>query len=243
MLSRKTVYLTKSYIIYKYTSPSGKHYIGQTCRPVTRKWEHRQADENSYFHNAINKHGYENFTYEVLERDLTLDEANERESYYIREYNSMNRDKGYNRDTGGSNGSPSEETREKLRQANLGKKASEETRLKISNALKGKPKSENARANMSEAQKGNKNCLGVKKSEEAKLKISETQGTKIRINDVTFSSITKAGLGVGKSKSYISRIINGDRTNPNDYKIEILVDNEWVDYRTQLKENLLNGEN
>lgn len=76
-------------IIYKYTSPEGKSYIGQTTRPTVRRYEHwRQAspDWNCLFHEAIDKFGWENFSYEelctmkcknqiVLKRQLRLEEA------------------------------------------------------------------------------------------------------------------------------------------------------------------------
>ena len=56
-------------IIYKYTSPSGKIYIGQTIRPKKRRSEHHFSSLNkpdTIFHKAIKKYGWENFSYTVL---------------------------------------------------------------------------------------------------------------------------------------------------------------------------------
>lgn len=85
-------------VIYKYTSPSGKIYIGQTID------EHRRRNEflnikNRYggykINNARLKYGPENFKYEILEcinienyDDLIL-ELNNKEQYYISFYNSI----------------------------------------------------------------------------------------------------------------------------------------------------------
>lgn len=54
-------------IIYKYTNKiNGKSYIGQTIHQTTRYSRHKQASDNSYFHNAIRKYGFENFEYKSL---------------------------------------------------------------------------------------------------------------------------------------------------------------------------------
>lgn len=56
-------------IIYCYTSPSNKCYIGQTINSKKRKIEHRSAANRGCmypFHCAIRKYGFENFKYEEL---------------------------------------------------------------------------------------------------------------------------------------------------------------------------------
>lgn len=55
-------------VIYKYTSPSNKHYIGQTINENIRKSHHRitTAKNGTKFGNAISKYGLENFSYEIL---------------------------------------------------------------------------------------------------------------------------------------------------------------------------------
>ena len=83
------------YIVYKHTSPIGKHYIGITKQSL----ENRTQNGNGYsnqkkFYNAIKKYGWNNFTHEILETNLTSDEALKREEYYIKKYNSQKN--GYN---------------------------------------------------------------------------------------------------------------------------------------------------
>lgn len=93
-----------TYIIYKYTSPSGKVYIGETKQTKGDRsgglfgngYQHC-----TYFKHAIDKYGINNFTYEVLEDNLTYEEVYKREKYYIQLYDSTNPKKGYNITLGG----------------------------------------------------------------------------------------------------------------------------------------------
>ncbi len=96
-------------IIYRYISPSGKSYIGQTIRPGKRKHEHKknaEEGEKGAFYNAIRKYGWDSFKYEVLfttfEQDYNVRQKilNEREIYYIGLYDSFNN--GYNETIGGN---------------------------------------------------------------------------------------------------------------------------------------------
>ena len=123
----------KEYLIYKYTSPSGKSYIGQTCDLISRKQQHKKSKYCRAFHNAITKYGFENFIEEILEENLTLEEANIFEELYITEHNTLSPN-GYNLQSGGNNKQFSKETLEKLRgenHHNFGKHLSEETKRRI----------------------------------------------------------------------------------------------------------------
>ena len=79
----------KTYCIYKHILPNQKVYIGQTC-DVKRRWRACNYVGNCFFYNAIQKYGWENITHEILEDNLTLEEANEKEKYYIALYQSTN---------------------------------------------------------------------------------------------------------------------------------------------------------
>jgi group I intron endonuclease len=97
-------------IVYKYTSPSGKVYIGQTKREKGRKREFRSNRPygGTRIDNARAKYGPKNFTYEVLfevdNTDMEYVEAvlNEKEMYYIQEYKSDDDHYGYNMCAGGA---------------------------------------------------------------------------------------------------------------------------------------------
>ena len=69
--------------IYKLTSPSGKIYIGQTQCLYRRFRDYRKPEANEYLMNAILKYGLENISVEILEKDLLLDELDEREQFYL----------------------------------------------------------------------------------------------------------------------------------------------------------------
>lgn len=146
-------------IIYKYTSPSGKIYIGQTARPSARKAEHLYNASNkcvTIFHKAIKKYGWENFQYEVIQTircaskeqlKIALGKA---EQEMIQRYNCL-APFGYNQAVGGEGPLGykhseeakrqmsishtgilhTEEERQKIAKANTGKKHSEETKQKI----------------------------------------------------------------------------------------------------------------
>ena len=53
------------------------------------------------FWRAIEKYGWDNFTYEILAQDLTEEDAKQLEKYYIKLYDSTNPEKGYNISAGG----------------------------------------------------------------------------------------------------------------------------------------------
>lgn len=89
-------------IIYKYTSPSGKSYIGQTKQSITQ----RRKDSNgsgymgcTSFYHAIQKYGLKNFILEILE-EVEDEKLNEREQYYIAKFNTQIPN-GYNLTKGG----------------------------------------------------------------------------------------------------------------------------------------------
>ena len=129
----------KLYCIYKHTSPSGKSYIGQTNDYKTRCHQHQKKYSCPAFRDAIDKYTWDNFSHEILEENLTLEEANIFEELYITEYNTLSPN-GYNLTTGGLNYKKSEETCKKISESilgknhwNFGKCLSEETKEKLKN--------------------------------------------------------------------------------------------------------------
>lgn len=92
-------------IIYKYTNKINKKvYIGQTRYEKSRICSHKnpKISDNTLFHNAIRKYGWENFEYKVLFRincdnvqDLNIT-LNSKEKVAIKYFNSCNKNYGYN---------------------------------------------------------------------------------------------------------------------------------------------------
>lgn len=84
-------------LIYCYTSPSGKKYIGKTKTTLKERAKKNAKGYKgcSAFYNAIQKYGWENFDVEILE-EVPLDVIDDVEVEYILKYDTSNRDKGYN---------------------------------------------------------------------------------------------------------------------------------------------------
>ena len=79
-------------LIYMYTSPSGKSYVGQTRKTIEERRENdfgKGYDTCPVFYKAIQKYGgLTNFTCQILEY-AENDRLNEREKYYIKKYNTQ----------------------------------------------------------------------------------------------------------------------------------------------------------
>lgn len=152
-----------------------KSYIGQTAKNNPReRWRHggsgyigKNGEKKHKFARAIKKYGWDNFHHEIIgviecEEDELFFWLNELECYYIEKYDSYYN--GYNSTMGGEgckHMKHSEETKEKLRKAQTGKKASAEARKAMSEArtgMKMKPHSEEAKKKISESRKGK--CMG-----------------------------------------------------------------------------------
>lgn len=152
-------------LIYMYTSPNGKKYVGQTVRLEKRIKQHatqafnpKCAAYDCAFHRAIRKYGLDNFKFEILEEDIPRDKLDEREIYWINKMQSFGSN-GYNMTLGGNGNKGriwTEEMRKHASESKIGqgkgKIISEEQKLKISIANKGKshPRSEETRKKISE---------------------------------------------------------------------------------------------
>lgn len=99
-------------IIYCFTNNvNGKKYIGQSiskgnARYNNHKSSYKNPDDCEYespLHRAFRKHGFENFTYEILAQDIeSIDLLNQLEIQYIQQYNCQIPN-GYNIEPGGKN--------------------------------------------------------------------------------------------------------------------------------------------
>ena len=74
-----------NYIVYKRTNKiNNKVYIGKTLKTLDERWANGKGYRGSIkFYSAIEKYGPENFTHEILKDNLTKEEADYWEEYYL----------------------------------------------------------------------------------------------------------------------------------------------------------------
>lgn len=127
-LSNWGLHINMKGVIYKYTFPNGKVYIGQTINPRSRKTQHLSPStgaRNVGFWRAYKKYG--SFDYEEIEEvnapteELLRDRLNDLEQHYIAEYKSNDRRYGYNLTSGGSVFVVNEEGRKHMSEARTDK--------------------------------------------------------------------------------------------------------------------------
>lgn len=136
----------KTYTVYKHTTPTGKVYVGITKQKPTRRWQAGHGYESgARFKYAVQKHGWNNITHEVIESGLNKAEAKAREIYYIKLYDSTNPEKGYNVSPGGDKQIITEEQKLKISATLTGRKLPRETREKMSASRLGHTTSNNTK--------------------------------------------------------------------------------------------------
>ena len=97
---------------------NNKIYIGQTCSLKTR-WYPKCYKDSYYFYNAIQKYGWDNFEHIIVKDELTSEEADNLEQKLILQFDTTNREKGYNLLSGGKQGyNHSKETIQKIKNSN-----------------------------------------------------------------------------------------------------------------------------
>ena len=121
-----------NYKVYIHKFPNGKVYIGITRQEPKIRWGGGNGYvRNEYMHRAIKKYGWENIEHIILFDGLSEEDACEIEKSLIKKYRTNEKEFGYNIESGGQCSNLAESTKQKLREARIGKSASEETREKM----------------------------------------------------------------------------------------------------------------
>lgn len=163
-------------VIYRYISPSGKSYIGQTTNERHRRstWF---CDKYRYAGAAINraraKYGPENFVYEILSKkdypnkNIATEELDRLESYYIGYYDAYKN--GYNNTFGG--------------QTTRGIRKSRESIEKQRNSLRGRKQPKE------EIERRRKSLTGIKHTKEATENSKRLRRTSGRLKKIVQYSL------------------------------------------------------
>ena len=228
----------KQAYIYKMTSPSNKIYIGQTRNLVKRKSYYRTLSKNTQpaIYNSLQKYGFDAHNFQIIEtlpENISQDLLNEREIYFINYY----KNNGYimlNIRDGGSNGKLPQESIEKIRLSNTGRKHTDETKKKHSDnakrlglrppSNKGKSMSEKTKQKMSESAKGIVKAKGLSNAKSRCV-------AQLLNNEIVyvFETITEAINLTGIPKNTITRTIkNSNNHYGGGYKWKYISKEEFL---------------
>lgn len=198
---------TKPWRVYVHINKAnGKRYVGVTSKPnPNHRWSNGLGyKENTHFYAAIQKYGWNNFEHIILAEGLTEQEAKEMEKQLIAEWNTQNREYGYNMTSGGDGTPgfyPSEETRMKLSIARRKENLSEETLARRSAGLRGRKFTEEHKRKIGD---GNSKAIEMFSKDGEFLK--------------RFNSAHEAEEELGIHHSHISQCCHGTRMTTGGYK-------------------------
>lgn len=201
----------REYCVYKHTAPNGKVYIGQTCQKPENRWKNGKGySNNEYFTRAIKKYGWDSFKHEILFSELTKEESDVIEIKLINEYNSTDKNFGFNMENGGyGKGKHSIETLQRM----------SENRKGIPSWNKGLSMSEEQKKKLSEISKGKTSIFkGKHHTIESKVKLSDSQSKNKKSvlcieTNIVYKSLRDAERQTGINHSYISKVCNGTTYN------------------------------
>jgi group I intron endonuclease len=224
-------------LIYKVTNLLNKKcYIGKTIQSLEiRKQNHLyealKGNSLLYFHCALRKYGERNFYWEVLGMSKTIEDLNLSEIACIEFFQSTNRIYGYNIKKGGDGGQHSEETKHKIGLAGKNRKCSDATKQKIRNANLGKivpPASEELRRKRSLMNKG-KHC-----SQEQKEKLrAHNLGKKLSQETIQKILASRKGYKHSEETKRKLSIANKGHSVSQETRKKISIGNKGKGYRTR----------
>ena len=205
------------YTVYQHKNKiNGKVYIGITSQKPEQRWGSQGCNYKSspHFYSAILKYGWDNFEHNILFIGLSKEQACLKEQELIKNFNSMNREYGYNSTSGGDIFVMNEETKQKISQAmmgnqnGLGHPCSEEKKKKISEAQKGRKFTEEHKQKLSEAAKNRH----IPCSEEKKQTLKEKSHKKpvyCEELDKIFESVQECSRQLGIPATNITKLCKG----------------------------------
>lgn len=216
------------YYVYQHINKiNGKRYIGITKQKPESRWGADGANYKSspYFYSAIQKYGWDNFSHEILFNNLTKEKACVKEIELIAYFQTQDKQHGYNIMEGGSAPTIPEEMRivisGKMRgnQNNLGHVCSEEKKQKISEAQKGRKLTEEHKAKLSTAKKGSHHASP---SAETRRKISDAHVKKqvyCEENNTVYESIQSCAKELRLEPTAVCACCKGKHKSTHGYHL------------------------
>jgi len=233
-----------SCIIYKFTFPNGKTYIGQTVQKFDRRMNDYKRDSNNKnrkdYNRLINK-AIRKYVWDNIKKEIILYCGQDQADYYEREliklYNSTDRNLGYNLESGGhKNKIVSVETKRKMSKKRKLCSFTDEHKNNISKSLLGRKLSKEHVEKIRLYNIGNKNMLGKKHSKETietikksligRKQTIETKRKRYKSIDMldknrnfikTFESISEASNKLNIYQGSISNVLVGRSKTAGGY--------------------------
>ena len=233
----------ESMVIYAFKNKTnGKMYVGQTQRTFGIRTKQHLNRSDTYFDKALAKYGLNNFSYWILDRGSTLEELNEKERYWITEYDCL-WPNGYNLTVGGDGVKDyrhTDEYKRKMSDAMKGKGTGKDNhfygkRHTIKSIKKMSEYQSNrwtveARKELSESYKGKfvgeDNPFYKKKHKQSsKDKMSKAKDSiKIKVRNIdtgeVFESLTLASKTYKVQVTHITRVCRGQRKTCGGFRWE-----------------------
>lgn len=216
------------YCVYCHTNKiNNKKYIGITSQKPEERWgtNGNKYYSTPHFYSAIQKYGWDNFTHEILYDNLTKEEACVLEKQLIKEYDTQNRNKGYNILEGGETPSLPQEIRQKMSKAMMGNAngaghpCSEEKKQKIRAAQLGREFTPEHRQKLSEA--AQKRHVSCSKEKRDKLRKSYPNQKPVYCEElnIVFPSVQECARQLNIPATNISKLCNGRGKTLNGYHL------------------------
>ena len=205
-------------IIYKATNRvNGKVYVGQTVRPLEVRIAEHKRHSNTPFDKAIQRHGIDNFVFEIIDRAETVEELNQKEKHWIEYYSSMG-ENGYNVCEGGDNTMGYRHREDSKQKMSLAKKTAY---VGNGNPFYGKHHSEESRKKMSATR------MGRVITDEWREHISESSVKKRKVRNIEtgeiFNSIKEAAQKYNIVPTHITRVCRGKRNQTGGFHWEYVM--------------------
>lgn len=197
-------------LIYLITNNlNNKKYVGQTSNSLDLRWRQHTSKHQGYcrvLHNAIMKYGKENFSIIEIAKASSIEELNQMEEAFIKEFNTIVPN-GYNLLPGGNNKKHHDDSKRKMSITRTGKKVPALSKPRG-------PRPPEVGKKISSVKKGKSNgLLGKKRPGMIRLSTrKKVQATnKITKEELTFNSIKEAAAYFKCTHANIVACLKGRR--------------------------------